>query len=67
MHVGSQTVKEVLEPWNICVTEDLIEKWKHRQEQKMAQAAQQLARNCRSDLASSIHPHICGASTAQLS
>ena len=43
MHVGSQTVKEVLEPWNICVTEDLIEKWKHRQEQKMAQAAEQQA------------------------
>ena len=43
MHVGSQTVREVLEPWDISVTEELIEKWKLRQDEKLARAAEEQA------------------------
>lgn len=43
IHVGSRTVKEVLEPWDIGVTEELIETWKRKQEQKLAKTAEEHA------------------------
>jgi hypothetical protein len=36
-------VKEVLEPWDITVTEKLIATWKQMQEQKLAKAAREQA------------------------